>query len=321
MAQQRRLAGPVASEQHDAFTGRERQRDPGEDRAVRRRARARPAAAAGWPGCARGGARRAARAPGGSGAGQQPGCAQRRARLLDPGGRRVQSEAGDQRGARGLERRRGARAPSRETRSARRRRRRAPASSAITRSAAPRQRSRRCSASRIVVPHSSLSRRSSASSSSPATGSSCEVGSSSTSSRGRPASAAPSATRWTLAARQVDGRALEQRLDAQRERDLLDPARDGDRAVAAVLERERQLRADRAHDDLRLRILEQRADVARERRRPVRAQVHAADLRASVEAAAVEVRNQAATRPRAASTCPSRSRRRARRTRPGRPRA
>ena len=70
-----------------------------------------------------------------------------------------------------------------------------PARSSSTRSAAGRQRSSRCSASTIAVPHSSFSRRSTPSSSSPATGSSCEVGSSSSSNRGRPASAAASATR------------------------------------------------------------------------------------------------------------------------------
>ena len=71
----------------------------------------------------------------------------------------------------------------------------APASSRITRSAAGRQRSSRCSASTTAVPHSSLMRRSTPSSSSPATGSSWDVGSSSRTTRGRPASAAPSATR------------------------------------------------------------------------------------------------------------------------------
>ena len=73
----------------------------------------------------------------------------------------------------------------------------APSSSAITRSAAARQRSSRCSASTTAVPHSSLTRRRTPRSSSPATGSSWDVGSSSSSSRGRPASAAPSATRWS----------------------------------------------------------------------------------------------------------------------------
>ena len=68
---------------------------------------------------------------------------------------------------------------------------------AIARSAKPRQRSSRCSAITIAASKSSLSRRSSAISSSPATGSSCEVGSSSRISCGRPASAAPSATRWS----------------------------------------------------------------------------------------------------------------------------
>ena len=96
-----------------------------------------------------------------------------------------------------------------------------------------------------------------------------------------------------LAAREIDRRALEQRLDAERERDLLDPAGRRDGAVPAILERERQLRADRAHHDLGLGILEQRADLAGERRRAVLAQIHAADLGAAVEVPAVEVRHEA----------------------------
>ena len=71
----------------------------------------------------------------------------------------------------------------------------APSSSAITRSAAARQRSSRCSPSSTATPHSSFRRRSREISSSPATGSSWEVGSSSSTSLGRVASAAASATR------------------------------------------------------------------------------------------------------------------------------
>ena len=132
----------------------------------------------------------------------------------------------------------------------------APRSIATTRSAAGRQRSSRCSAISTAVPHSSLSRRSSQISSSPATGSSCEVGSSSSSSRGRAGERCGERDTLELAARERVEAAVEQALDPQRQRHLLDRARDGARRGAAVLERERELGADRVHDELRLRLLQ-----------------------------------------------------------------
>ena len=116
MAQQRRLAGAVAAEQRDALAGRERERDAGEDRAAAGELVPDAAAAAALRRGVRPRRRSAGAATGagGSGAGQQPGGAQRRARLLDAGGRRVQAEAGDQRGARRLERRRRAVRPVEE---------------------------------------------------------------------------------------------------------------------------------------------------------------------------------------------------------------
>ena len=80
-----------------------------------------------------------------------------------------------------------------------------------------------------------------------------------------------------LAPGQRRRRALEQGLDAERERDLLDAARHRVRGLAAVLERERELGANRAHQDLRFGLLEEGPDLARQRRRAVVAQRHPAD--------------------------------------------
>ena len=96
-----------------------------------------------------------------------------------------------------------------------------------------------------------------------------------------------------LAAGQLVRRAVEQPGDAERERRLLDPARDGRRAPAAVLERERQLRAHRAHHDLRLGVLEQRAGDGGQLGRAVVARVEAAGQQPPGELAAVEVRHEA----------------------------
>ena len=96
-----------------------------------------------------------------------------------------------------------------------------------------------------------------------------------------------------LAARQLVRRAVEQPGDAERERRLLDPARDGGRAPAAVLERERELRAHRAHHHLRLGVLEQRAGDGRQLGRAVVARVEAAGQQPPRELAAVEVRHEA----------------------------
>ncbi len=127
--------------------------------------------------------------------------------------------------------------PIRETLAELRRQTIRPLLRTITLSAAVRHRSSRCSESSTVVSASSFSRRSSPISSSPATGSSCEVGSSSTRSEGRPASAAPSATRCSSPPDSSDGRSIQQVRDPERERRLLDrrgrppwPARPGSRA-------------------------------------------------------------------------------------------
>jgi hypothetical protein len=99
-----------------------------------------------------------------------------------------------------------------------------------------------------------------------------------------------------LAAGQLVRRAVEQVGDPQRERGLLHPARHRRGLEAAVLQREGQLRPDRAHDDLGLRLLEQRAGHRRQVGRTVRAHVQAADLQPAGELAAVEVRHQAGRR-------------------------
>ena len=80
-----------------------------------------------------------------------------------------------------------------------------------------------------------------------------------------------------LAAGELGGRAVEQLGDAERERGLLDPARDGRRREAGVLEREGELGAHRAEDDLRLGLLEERAGDRGEVGRPVLARVEPAD--------------------------------------------
>ena len=95
-----------------------------------------------------------------------------------------------------------------------------------------------------------------------------------------------------LAAGQLVRRAVEQPGDAERERGLLDPARDRRGAPAAVLERERQLRADSAHHDLRLGVLEQRAGDRGQLGRAVVARVQPAGEQPARELAAVEVRDE-----------------------------
>ena len=95
-----------------------------------------------------------------------------------------------------------------------------------------------------------------------------------------------------LAARQLVRRAVEQPGDAERERRLLDPARDRGRAPAAVLERERELRAHRPHHDLRLGVLEQRAGDGGQLGRAVVARVEPAGQQPPRELAAVEVRHE-----------------------------
>jgi hypothetical protein len=95
-----------------------------------------------------------------------------------------------------------------------------------------------------------------------------------------------------LATGELGGRAVEQLRDPERERRLLDGPRHRRRRLPLVLERERELGANRAHHDLRLGVLEQRADGDRERSRRVLARVHAGDRRAAGEHAAVEVRHE-----------------------------
>ena len=145
---------------------------------------------------------------------------------------------------------------------------------AIARSAKPRQRSSRCSAITIAASKSSLSRRSKRDQL--VAGDRVEL-------RGRLVEQdqlRPARERGAerhalkLAPGQLGGRAVEQMRDSERERRLLDRARDRGRRLALVLERERQLGADRAHHDLRLGILEQRPDGGRERARTVLAGVH-----------------------------------------------
>ena len=95
-----------------------------------------------------------------------------------------------------------------------------------------------------------------------------------------------------LAAGQLVRRAVEQPGDAERERGLLDPARDRRRAPAAVLERERQLGAHGAHHHLRLGVLEQRAGDGGQLGRAVVARVEPAGEQPARELAAVEVRDE-----------------------------
>jgi hypothetical protein len=99
-----------------------------------------------------------------------------------------------------------------------------------------------------------------------------------------------------LAARELVGRALEQGADPEGERDLLDPPGHRGGPQAAVLEREGELRADRAEDGLGLGILQQGAGHRGELRGTVLARVQAADDDAAAELPAVEVRHQAAER-------------------------
>ncbi len=97
-----------------------------------------------------------------------------------------------------------------------------------------------------------------------------------------------------LSAGQLVRGAIEQRVDAERQRHLLDPARDRRRALAAALERKRQLRAYGARDELRLGVLEQHARNGAEPGRPVLARVEPGQPHAPGEAPAVKVRHEPA---------------------------
>ena len=65
-------------------------------------------------------------------------------------------------------------------------------------------------------------------------------------------------------------------------------------AVPAALERQRELGAHRAHDELRLGVLEQRARDRAQARRAVLARVQTGERHAAGEAPAVEVRHEPA---------------------------
>ncbi len=96
-----------------------------------------------------------------------------------------------------------------------------------------------------------------------------------------------------LAAGQLAGGAVQQVTDPEGQRGLLHPARDAAGAAGAqVLERQRELGADRVHDDLRLGILQQRAGHGADRGRGVIACVQSADDHVARKAAAVEVRDE-----------------------------
>ena len=95
-----------------------------------------------------------------------------------------------------------------------------------------------------------------------------------------------------LAAGELMHRAVEQRVDPQRERDLLHPARDGALVVPATLERESQLRAHGARHELGLGVLEQGARDGAELGGPPLAGVHAGKSDRAGEASAVKVRDQ-----------------------------
>ncbi len=99
--------------------------------------------------------------------------------------------------------------------------------------------------------------------------------------------------------------AIEQVRDAQRERGLLDRARDHGAAVAEVLERQRELGANGAHDHLRLGVLEQRARERAERGGGVLARVEPADADGSRRSSRRGSAARARQRHAAASTCPT----------------
>ncbi len=310
VAQQRRLAGPVASHQHDTLAGTQRELDAAQDRravaqlvpdAAQRSAGesfARPVIAATTAGATGRRRRRAHRRPAfarladGSSRSRR---AQGGPRLLDAGRRGLEAGSWANSAPPGV-----CSGPARACGPLQEAGRVAVAYHAVrpratmTRSAAARQRSRRCSISRTAVSDSWLRRRSCQISSSPATGSSCEVGSSSSTSPGRGARAAASATRCSSPPESSAVERSSRRRCRARARSPRRRARPRRGGRPAVLERQSELGADGAHDDLGLGVLQDRARERADRRGAVLAGVEAGDRDAPGEVAAVEVRHEPA---------------------------
>ena len=248
---------------------------------------------------------------------RSPGLAQRRASALDP---RAPVPARARRAAA----RRGSRAPApcgaprRGTPAGVASHTTRPPVSAITRSAAARQRSSRCSASTIVDVAVLVQ---------PAQQADQLVAGDRVELRGRlvehdqlrpPGERRAERDALQLAAGQLGGRAVEQMRDPERERRLLDAARDA---------RPRDSPRFSSGNASSARTVPITTCVsgswnsvptdARELARAVLAGVHARDQRAAGERPAVEVRHEPASRRAAASTCPSPTRRRGRPARPG----
>ncbi len=99
-----------------------------------------------------------------------------------------------------------------------------------------------------------------------------------------------------LASRELVHGAVEQRVDPERQRHLLHSPRGRGRRLSAALERERELGPHGACHQLRLGVLEQRADHCAEARRRMRARVEASDPHGAGEASAVKMGNKAAGR-------------------------
>ena len=95
-----------------------------------------------------------------------------------------------------------------------------------------------------------------------------------------------------LTGRELRDTPLEQMLGPERGEGRAHPRRDLDRRSADVLDAEGDLVLDAAEDDLVLRILEDGGDDAGEVGRPRPARVLSADLDASLEPAAVEMRDE-----------------------------
>ena len=100
-----------------------------------------------------------------------------------------------------------------------------------------------------------------------------------------------------LAPRKVVRGAVEERVDSERERDLLHPTSHRRCAVAAAFEWQRELRANRARHELRLGILKHGARDAAEPRGAMLARVEARERHVPGEAAAVKVGHEPASGP------------------------